>query len=125
MKLDSSEKRALAIFSVILGVLLILLVFTVIRWKIDNTQEFSTEIKLEDRADEGAGFNNPKVSEFVTIEKTKSWISQDEDGHSIVGAEYDGTVFNNSGKNIVDWTLTIYMPNGKGGKVSSGCHVFR
>ena len=120
LKLDSSEKRALAIFSVILGVLLILLVFTVIRWKIDNTQEFSTEIKLEDRADEGAGFNNPKVSEFVTIEKTKSWISQDEDGHSIVGAEYDGTVFNNSGKNIVDWTLTIYMPNGKGGKVSSG-----
>ena len=29
LKLDSSEKRALAIFSVILGVLLILLVFTV------------------------------------------------------------------------------------------------
>lgn len=120
MKLDSSEKKALAIFSVILGVLLILLVFTVIRWRIDNTQEFSTAITLEDRAEEGAGVNNPKKTEFVTIEKTKSWISQDEDGHSIVGAEYDGIVFNNNTKNIVDWTLTISMPAFKGSKTAEG-----
>ncbi len=120
MKLDKAEKRALAIFSILFVFLLILLGYTIIRWKIDNTQEFVTEVTLQDRSEDGAGANNQKKSEFVTIEKTKSWISQDEDGRSIVGAEYDGTVYNNSGKNIVDWSMTIYMPNGKGGKVNSG-----
>ena len=120
MKLDRAERRALAIFAAIFAVLLILTVFTVIRWKIDNTQEFVTEITIEDRAPEGAGQNNENKPEFITIEKTKSWISQDENGHNIVGAEYDGIVFNNSGKDVVDWSMTIYMPDGKNGDPVAG-----
>ena len=120
MKLDRSEKRALIIFGSVLGVLLILLVFTIIRWRIDNTQEMECVISVGDRMGAGEDGNNLKKDVYVVMEKTKQWPSQAEDGSPSVGAEYDGRIYNNSGKEIIDWNMTIYMPNGKDGHTAVG-----
>lgn len=120
MKLDRSEKRALIIFGSVLGVLLILLIFTIIRWRIDNTQEMECVISVGDRMGAGEDGNNPKKDVYVVMEKTKQWPSQGEDGAPSVGAEYDGRIYNNSGKEIIDWNMTIYMPNGKDGNTAVG-----
>jgi hypothetical protein len=120
VKLDRSEKRALIIFGSVLGVLLILLIFTIIRWRIDNTQEMECVISVGDRMGAGEDGNNHKKDVYVVMEKTKQWPSQSEDGSPSVGAEYDGRIYNNSGKEIIDWNMTIYMPNGKDGHTAVG-----
>ena len=120
MRLDKSEKRAILIFTVILLALIALNVIAIIRWRVDNTKQFVTNITVEDRPEDKGEKNNLKKTEFIAMEKSKSWISQLEDGRKIVGAEYDGTIYNNSGKNIVNWTMTIYMPNGKDGHTAEG-----
>ena len=113
MKLDKAEKRAIAIFASLFVIFLGLTVACIIRWRVDNTQEFTTKITVEDRPANKEEKNNTKVTEFVAMEKTKSWPSEDTNGKTIIGAEYDGTVYNNSGKSIVNWSMTIYMPIGK------------
>ena len=120
MRLDRSEKRAILIFAVILLALLALHAVAIVRWKIDNTKQFVTEITVADRPEDKKEKNNEHKSEFIAMEKTKYWMSQVEDGRKIVGAEYDGTIYNNSGKNITNWTMTIYMPNGKDGHTATG-----
>jgi hypothetical protein len=87
---------------------------------VDNTQESTTKITVEDRPANKEEKNNTKVTEFVAMEKTKSWPSEDTNGKTIIGAEYDGTVYNNSGKSIVNWSMTIYMPIGKDGRPVEG-----
>jgi ferredoxin len=74
LKLDRSEKRAIIIFGSILGVLLILLVFTVVRWQIDNTQEIDYTVSVADRMGAGEDGNNPKNEIYVMMEKTKQCI---------------------------------------------------
>ena len=49
MKLDKAEKRAIAIFASLFVVFLGLTVACIIRWRVDNTQEFTTKITVEDR----------------------------------------------------------------------------
>ena len=120
MKLDKAEKRAIAIFASLFVIFLGLTVACIIRWRVDNTQEFTTKITVEDRPANKEEKNNTKVTEFVAMEKTKSWPSEDTNGKTIIGAEYDGTVYNNSGKSIVNWSMTIYMPIGKDGRPVEG-----
>lgn len=120
LKLDKAEKRAIAIFASLFVILLGLTVACIIRWRVDNTQEFTTKITVEDRPANKEEKNNTKVTEFVAMEKTKSWPSEDTNGKTIIGAEYDGTVYNNSGKSIVNWSMTIYMPIGKDGRPVEG-----
>ena len=111
MKLDRSEKRALIIFGSVLGVLLILLVFTIIRWRIDNTQEMECVISVGDRMGAGEDGNNVKKDVYVVMEKTKQWPSQAEDGSSSVGAEYDGRIYYGFGANtdIVTASVEAYI----------------
>ena len=120
MKMDKTEKRAIAVFAISLAILLFLFVFTIIRCKMDNTQEFVTTISLQDRTGDPEEPNNLRKSEFVTLEETKYWTSAELTGKVLTGAEYDGVIYNNSGKAIVDWSMTIYMPNGRTGTTAEG-----
>ena len=75
MKLDKAEKRAITVFGISFAVLLFLIVFTIIRWRLDNTQEFVTTISVQDRTGNPDEPNNLNKSEFITLEESKFWTS--------------------------------------------------
>lgn len=54
----------------------------------------------------------------IGMEVSKNWVNKDEAGNETgIGAQYDGTIYNNSGQVFEDWTLTVFLP--KEGKVDS------
>ncbi|MCR5585513.1 MAG: HD domain-containing protein, partial [Lachnospiraceae bacterium] len=62
------------------------------------------------------GFDDKDTTEKnvdVRISVSQSWDDYIE-GVKVKGAEYDGEVINNSGKEIRDWVLTIYLPEDEG-----------
>ncbi|MBQ1488888.1 MAG: HD domain-containing protein [Lachnospiraceae bacterium] len=118
MKLDKSERRSILVFAILFVLLVLVFVYTVFTWRMDNTQEFVTSITKEDRTKKGE--NNEDINIFVAMTQKESWPGTDADGKSTIGAEYDGVIFNNSGKNIVDWSMTIYMPKNKNGEPIPG-----
>ena len=46
----------------------------------------------------------------VFFETSQDWVSVDADGSKIVGAQYDGVIFNEMSEDIRDWKLTIRLP---------------
>ncbi|MCR5153379.1 MAG: HD domain-containing protein [Lachnospiraceae bacterium] len=46
----------------------------------------------------------------VSIVISKSW-DDTEEGYHLIGAQYDGTVINKTGKEVRDWRLTITLPS--------------
>ena len=118
MKLDKTERRAILVFVILFVVLVLVYGYTVFTWRMDNTQEFAQTVTIEDRTKKGE--NNDSFDAFVAMTQKESWPGTDKEGRSTIGAEYDGVVFNNSGKTIVDWSMTIMMPKNKEGKVITG-----
>ena len=49
--------------------------------------------------------NNPDVDLCVTMPSTKNWM--DDGNHA---NQYDGTVYNNTNHNVIDWSVTVKLP---------------
>lgn len=95
--MDQKRKTLYIIYSAVL--FLIFLGFLYLAILINASKPFSIEQNnvIEE--------NNPDVDLCVTLPSTKNWM--DNGNHA---NQYDGTVYNNTNHNVVDWAVTIKLP---------------
>lgn len=102
--MNGKKRKSLRLGIILLAAALVVSVvsFMILRYQILHDSEKTFTITLKE--------NKASAGKKVTLEPTNQWMNDEGSSGETVGAQYDGTVYNNTNGTFVDWKMVITMP---------------
>ena len=108
------QERIVTFFAITLGI--IVLLFLVLMFKVENYNRIPVKLEIHN----GENMDPQDAQMTISMEMTQSWedriYQQDSNSESggrlvgVVGAEFDGTICNQTDDNIHNWSMIIHLP---------------